>query len=83
MAITKIEVERVSVISSKPFEKVVKALRAAVVRPDMPRSIHALGPSAEACREVRRARVDSLSKLLSPPSKYFSPHSASLRFCSR
>lgn len=35
MAITKIEVERVSVISSKPFEKVVEALRAAVGRPDM------------------------------------------------
>jgi uncharacterized protein (DUF302 family) len=35
MAITKIEVERVSVISSKPFEKVVEALRATVGRPDM------------------------------------------------
>jgi len=35
MAITKIEVERVSVISSKPFEKVVEALKAAVGRPDM------------------------------------------------
>jgi uncharacterized protein (DUF302 family) len=35
MAITKIEVERVSVVSSKPFEKVVEALRAAVGRPDM------------------------------------------------
>ncbi len=35
MAITKIEVERVSVISSKPFEKVVEALRAAVGTPDI------------------------------------------------
>jgi hypothetical protein len=35
MAITKIEVERVSVISSKPFEKVVEALKAAIGRPDM------------------------------------------------
>jgi hypothetical protein len=35
MAITKIEVERVSVISSKPFEKVVEAVKAAVGRPDM------------------------------------------------
>jgi len=35
MAITKIEVERVSVISSKPFEKVLEALKAAVGRPDM------------------------------------------------
>jgi uncharacterized protein (DUF302 family) len=35
MTITKIEVERVSVISSKPFEKVVEALKAAVGRPDM------------------------------------------------
>jgi uncharacterized protein (DUF302 family) len=35
MAITKIEVERVSVISSKPFEAVVEALKAAVGRPDM------------------------------------------------
>jgi uncharacterized protein (DUF302 family) len=35
MAITKIEVERVSVISSKPFEKVVEAFKAAVGRPDM------------------------------------------------
>jgi uncharacterized protein (DUF302 family) len=35
MAITKIEVERVSVISSKPFDKVAEALRAAVGRPDM------------------------------------------------
>ncbi len=35
MVITKIEVERVSVISSKPFEKVVDALKAAVGRPDM------------------------------------------------
>lgn len=35
MAITKIEVERVSVISSKPFETVVGAFRAAVGRPDM------------------------------------------------
>jgi len=33
--ITKIEVERVTVISSKPFEKVVEALQAAVGRPDM------------------------------------------------
>jgi uncharacterized protein (DUF302 family) len=35
MAITKIEVERVGVISSKPFDKVAEALRAAVGRPDM------------------------------------------------
>lgn len=35
MAITKIEVERVSVISSQPFEKVVDSLKAAVGRPDM------------------------------------------------
>jgi uncharacterized protein (DUF302 family) len=35
MTITKIEVERVSVISSKAFEKVVEALKAAVGRPDM------------------------------------------------
>ena len=35
MAITKIEVERVGVISSKPFEAVVEALKAAVGRPDM------------------------------------------------
>jgi uncharacterized protein (DUF302 family) len=33
--ITKIEMERFSVISSKPFEKVVEALKAAVGRPDM------------------------------------------------
>jgi Putative transposase len=49
---------------------------------DSRRSIHALGRSAEACCEVRRSRVDSLSKATLPPSKYFSPHSASLRFCS-
>ena len=35
MAITKIEVERVSVVSSKPFEKIVDSLKAAVGRPDM------------------------------------------------
>jgi uncharacterized protein (DUF302 family) len=35
MAIAKIEVERVSVISSKPFEKIVDALKAAIGRPDM------------------------------------------------
>jgi uncharacterized protein (DUF302 family) len=35
MVITKIEVERVSVISSKPFEKVVETLSAALGRPDM------------------------------------------------
>jgi uncharacterized protein (DUF302 family) len=35
MAITKVEVERVNVISSKPFEKIVEALRAAVGQPDM------------------------------------------------
>jgi uncharacterized protein (DUF302 family) len=35
MAIEKIEVERASVISSKPFEKVVDALKSAVGRPDM------------------------------------------------
>src|ERR1700693_5229819 len=35
MAITKIDAERVSVISSKPFEKVVDALKTAVGRPDM------------------------------------------------
>jgi uncharacterized protein (DUF302 family) len=35
MAITRIEVERVSVISSKPFDKVVEALKTAVGRPDM------------------------------------------------
>jgi uncharacterized protein (DUF302 family) len=35
MTTTKIEVERVSVTSSKPFEKVVETLRAAVGRPDM------------------------------------------------
>jgi uncharacterized protein (DUF302 family) len=35
MAIAKIEVERFSVTSSKPFEKVVEALKAAVGRPDM------------------------------------------------
>jgi uncharacterized protein (DUF302 family) len=35
MTITKIEVERVSVISSKPFEKVVDSLKGAVGRPDM------------------------------------------------
>ena len=35
MMITKIEVERVTVISSKPFEKVVEALKAGVGRPDM------------------------------------------------
>jgi uncharacterized protein (DUF302 family) len=35
MAISKIELERVSIISSKPFEKVVEALKAAVGRPDM------------------------------------------------
>jgi hypothetical protein len=35
MAITEIEVERVSVISSKPFKKVAEAFKAAVGRPDM------------------------------------------------
>lgn len=35
MAIAKIQVQRVSVISSKPFEAVVEALKAAVGRPDM------------------------------------------------
>jgi len=35
MAITKIEVERISVISSKPFEKVVEAFKASVGQPDM------------------------------------------------
>jgi uncharacterized protein (DUF302 family) len=35
MAITKIEVERASVISTKPFEKVVDALKAAIGHPDM------------------------------------------------
>jgi uncharacterized protein (DUF302 family) len=35
MPITKIEVERFSVISSKPFDNVVEALKAAVGRPDM------------------------------------------------
>jgi uncharacterized protein (DUF302 family) len=35
MAIAKIEVERFSVTSSKPFEKVVETLKAAVWRPDM------------------------------------------------
>ena len=35
MATTKIEVEHVSVVSSKPFEAVVEALKAAVGRPDM------------------------------------------------
>jgi len=35
MTIIKIEVERVSVISSKPFEKIVEALKAAVGQPDM------------------------------------------------
>jgi len=35
MAISKIELERVSIISSKPFEKVVEALKAAVGQPDM------------------------------------------------
>jgi uncharacterized protein (DUF302 family) len=35
MEIAKIEVERVSVISSKPFETVLEALRAAVGHPDM------------------------------------------------
>ena len=35
MAITKIEVERLSVTSSRPFENVVEALKAAVGRPDM------------------------------------------------
>lgn len=33
--VTKIEVQRVSVISPKPFEKVAEALKAAVGRPDM------------------------------------------------
>jgi uncharacterized protein (DUF302 family) len=35
MAITKIEVERFSVISSKPFENIVSVLKAAIGRPDM------------------------------------------------
>lgn len=35
MMITKIEVERVSVISSKPFETVVEALKVSVGRPDI------------------------------------------------
>jgi uncharacterized protein (DUF302 family) len=35
MTIIKIEVERVSVISSKPFEKIVEVLKAAVGQPDM------------------------------------------------
>lgn len=35
MAISKIEVERFSVISSRPFENVVATLKAAVGHPDM------------------------------------------------
>jgi uncharacterized protein (DUF302 family) len=35
MPITKIQVERFSVISSKPFDKVVELLKAALGRPDM------------------------------------------------
>jgi len=35
MAIAKIEVERVSIISSKPFDKVLDLLKAAIGRPDM------------------------------------------------
>ncbi|HEV3113345.1 MAG TPA: DUF302 domain-containing protein [Candidatus Binataceae bacterium] len=35
MTVRKVEIERISVTSSKPFEAVVKALKAAVAQPDM------------------------------------------------
>lgn len=41
IATKKIEVERVSVISSKPFENVVEALKAAVGQPDMVQFVRA------------------------------------------
>jgi hypothetical protein len=54
MAITEIEVERVSVISSKPFEKVADAFKAAVGRPDV------IGSSPESWlkRLYERLRAD-------------------------
>jgi len=62
MAIRKIEIERFSVTSSKPFEVVVAAIKASVGQPDMSgfaKAIRAAGSFAELERSVQAG----LSKL--------------------
>lgn len=61
MAITKIEVERVTVNSSKPFEEVVDALKAAVGRPDMAEFARATA-SARTFEELERAVQKGLGR---------------------
>ncbi len=61
MAITKIAVERVSVISSKPFEAVVGALKAAVGRPDMIEFTNT-GKRAQTFTELKSVVKRSLGK---------------------
>ena len=61
MTIRKVEVERFSVTSSKPFEAVVAALEAAVGKPDMVEFAKITG-SARTFAELERAVSDGLGR---------------------
>ena len=61
MTIRRIEIERLSVISSKPFEAVVAALEAAVGRPDMTEFARAI-KSAQTFAEMENAIQSGLGR---------------------
>ena len=61
MTVKKIEIERLSVTSSKPFEVVVTALRAAVGHPDMAEFMNAI-VSARTFAEFERSVQKGLSR---------------------
>jgi uncharacterized protein (DUF302 family) len=61
MTVRKIEIERLSVTSSKPFEAVVAALKAAVGQPDMVKFMHATR-GARTFAELERAVQEGLGR---------------------
>jgi len=61
MTVRKVEIERFSVTSSKPFEAVVAALKAAVGRPDMVEFVNAT-KAARSFAELERAVHKSLGR---------------------
>ena len=61
MTVRKVEIERFSVISSKPFEAVVAAIEAAVGRPDMGEFMKAAG-EAQNFADLERTVHKSLGK---------------------
>jgi len=61
MAVRKVEIERFSVTSSKPFEAVVAALKAALGRPDMVEFVNAT-KAARSFAELERAVHKSLGR---------------------